>query len=105
MGAGIREEIWLRLGFMTFLVWIGFRLVERFTRHVSDPQVTVVGIANLLAALGFAAIHIPQAKALSGPKRAISALYFCGERHARSCIRLALLAPRSDRGNARTLRP
>ena len=66
VGAGIREEIWLRLGFMTFLVWIGFRLVERFTRHESDPQVTVVGIANLLAALGFAAIHIPQAKALLG---------------------------------------
>jgi hypothetical protein len=79
VGAGVREEIWLRLGLMTFLVWFGVRFVGRFTRPAkSRPQVTIVWIANLLAALGFAAIHIPQAKALLGLSAPLMLFIFVG---------------------------
>jgi len=66
VGAGIREEIWLRLGFMTFLVWVGISLIRPFTKLNSEAPAAVVWIGNLLAAVCFAAIHIPQASALLG---------------------------------------
>jgi membrane protease YdiL (CAAX protease family) len=68
IGAGIREEIWFRLGFMTFLVWIG-TLVTRAAHPdvlMHRPPQSVQTIANLLAALLFAAMHLPQAQALLG---------------------------------------
>lgn len=62
LGAGIKEEIWLRLGLITFLAWLGTRVTTRTT--------IVIWSANLLAALAFAAAHLPQTKevySLTGP--------------------------------------
>jgi len=78
IGAGIREEVWLRLGLMTFLVWLGAVLVRRLSPRNGEPPATVVWIANLLAALIFAAIHLPQAHALLGLSTRILLLVFLG---------------------------
>ena len=78
IGAGIREEIWLRLGLMTFLVGLGAFLVRRFGRRNEEPPAPVVWIANLLAALIFAAIHIPQTKALIGLSTEVVLFIFFG---------------------------
>jgi hypothetical protein len=61
IGAGIREELWLRLGVMTLLVWLGVRATRR-----SEPGPAVIWFANGIAAALFAAIHLPQASALFG---------------------------------------
>ena len=66
IGAGIREEIWLRLGLLTFFAWLGVRLVRPATDQKEKISTQIFWIANLLAALGFAAIHIPQAHMLLG---------------------------------------
>jgi Type II CAAX prenyl endopeptidase Rce1-like len=62
VGAGIQEEIWLRLGIMTTLVWLGTRITRR-----ASAGTGIVWTANLLAAMLFGAIHIPQALAFVGP--------------------------------------
>lgn len=65
IGAGIQEEIWMRLGIMTLFVWIGSGIVRR-----KPPASGVVWSANVLAAILFGAIHLPQAAiffGLSGP--------------------------------------
>jgi membrane protease YdiL (CAAX protease family) len=61
LGAGIREEIWLRLGFMTFLAWLGTLLTRK-----SPAGPATVWTANVLAALMFGAIHLPQAAQIIG---------------------------------------
>jgi hypothetical protein len=61
IGAGIREEVWLRLGCLTLVAWIGTRLARR-----STPGAAVLWSANLFAALLFGAIHLPQAAQLVG---------------------------------------
>lgn len=61
LGAGIQEEIWLRLGFMTFLVWLATRIIRR-----SSPAPGVVWTANVLAAFLFGALHLPQAAVMIG---------------------------------------
>jgi hypothetical protein len=61
VGAGISEEIWLRLGVMTFFVW----LLAKLTRQ-RPPGAAVIWISNLLACLVFGALHLPQAARLSG---------------------------------------
>ncbi len=66
LSAGIREEIWFRLGWMTFFAWMGTVLARPFLAEFREPSVPVVWIANLLAALLFAAIHLPQAQLLLG---------------------------------------
>jgi Type II CAAX prenyl endopeptidase Rce1-like len=66
IGAGIREEIWLRLGLLTFLVWLGVFMIRPFTGQHPKPPAPVFWIANLVAALSFAAIHIPQTQMLMG---------------------------------------
>ena len=63
-GAGIREEIWLRFGLMTFLVWLGAALAGRTAGSELPPPPLAYHMANVLAALAFAAIHIPQALVL-----------------------------------------
>jgi membrane protease YdiL (CAAX protease family) len=78
IGAGIREEIWLRLGFMTFLVWLGAVLVRLLSQQKGEPPATVVWIANLLAALLFAAIHLPQTQAILGLSTGTLLLVFYG---------------------------
>ena len=60
-GAGIREEVWLRLGLMTFFVWAITRLSRR-----TAPTDGAVWVANVAASLVFGAIHLPQAFALLG---------------------------------------
>lgn len=61
IGAGIREELWLRLGLMTLFVWAGARLARQ-----EKPGPPVVWVANLLATLAFGAMHLPQAQGLFG---------------------------------------
>jgi hypothetical protein len=77
-GAGIREEIWLRFGLMTLLVW----LIDALARRTRGPSISestaAYHAANVLAALGFAAIHIPQAKLLIGLSGPILALILLG---------------------------
>lgn len=57
IGAGIREEIWFRLGVMTVFAWIISRLIPRSSSRVSS----VIGSGNVIAALLFGAMHLPQA--------------------------------------------
>jgi len=61
VGAGISEETWLRLGIMTFFVWVGAKLTRQ-----KSPGAAVIWIGNLLACLVFGALHLPQAHRLTG---------------------------------------
>ena len=61
ISAGVNEEIWLRLGLMTFFVWLGAKLL----RQEELPAVGVVWTAILLATLLFGALHLPQAAVLA----------------------------------------
>jgi membrane protease YdiL (CAAX protease family) len=54
-GAGVAEEVWLRLGVMTILAWAGARLLGH-----SEIWPMVAWPANVLAALAFGLIHLPQ---------------------------------------------
>jgi membrane protease YdiL (CAAX protease family) len=73
LGAGIREEVWLRYGFMTLLAWAGAMLTRR------DPAGRgTIWVANVLAALLFGAIHLPQAMQLIGTHVAIVAFVLIG---------------------------
>jgi membrane protease YdiL (CAAX protease family) len=53
---GIVEELLLRWGVMTLLLWIGWRVVQR---RQGKPSPTLVWTANILAALLFGAGHLP----------------------------------------------
>jgi membrane protease YdiL (CAAX protease family) len=60
-GAGVCEEILLRLGFLTFVVWS----LTRLTRQVAaGPRTAWAGI--LVASLLFGMIHLPAASRLIG---------------------------------------
>ncbi len=61
VSAGVTEEILFRLGLMTSLAWL---LVVLTRRGAAGPAIALV--ANVLAALAFAAVHLPQAKAFYG---------------------------------------
>jgi membrane protease YdiL (CAAX protease family) len=61
ISAGVTEEIVFRLGLMTSLAAL---LTVLTRRGAAGPVITLV--ANVLAALAFAAIHLPQAKAFYG---------------------------------------
>ncbi|MFC6835072.1 CPBP family glutamic-type intramembrane protease [Halomarina ordinaria] len=56
---GIAEEVLPRWGFMTLLVWVGWRLTGRPTR----PSAPVVWAAIVGAAVVFGAAHLPAAAA------------------------------------------
>jgi Type II CAAX prenyl endopeptidase Rce1-like len=73
IGAGIREEVWLRLGLMTLLAWLGTVIARRET---GNPA--MIWAANVLAALGFGAMHLPQAAALIGLNAAVVGFVFIG---------------------------
>lgn len=74
VGAGITEEIWLRLGLMTLLIWIGAKLTRR-----ERPAAWVVWVSIVLATLLFGAMHLPQAAALGeGLTGALVALVLFG---------------------------
>jgi hypothetical protein len=56
---GIDEEVLLRLGLMTLLVWIGARLTR-----AQGPGTAVLWAANVLAAVAFGLGHLPTTAAL-----------------------------------------
>ena len=49
LGAGIREELWLRFGAMTALVWLGCKVTGR-----AEPGPAVAWLANKIAPHGLA---------------------------------------------------
>lgn len=55
---GVTEELLLRWGFMTFLVWLGWRL---FQKGVGTPKPVCFIAAIILSSLIFAAGHLPLA--------------------------------------------
>lgn len=57
--AAVIEEIWFRLGIMNCLLFLGSKLMRQ-----SKPHKTLVWSANFIAALGFAAMHLPLAVTL-----------------------------------------
>ena len=58
---GILEELLLRWGIMTLLVWIGWRVVQR---KQGPPQPTLVWAAIILTALLFGIGHLPGLAAM-----------------------------------------
>ncbi len=73
VGAAIREEIWLRLGCLTFLAFLGTKLCWR-----NRPPTAVIWFANLSAALLFGVMHIPQTNALIGLSAPVLAYVLIG---------------------------
>jgi hypothetical protein len=61
IGAGVKEELWFRFGLTTLLVWIGAKLTTG-----QRPTAAVVWVGNVVAALFFGALHLPQAASLIG---------------------------------------
>jgi hypothetical protein len=55
VGAGIREEVWYRLGAMTLFAWALSRLFRR-----AVPRLAVIWSSILAAAVLFGAAHLPQ---------------------------------------------
>lgn len=60
---GVIEEIIMRLFFMSLLAWIGWKV---FFRKKGTPPAGVILVANVLAALLFAAGHLPATIAFFG---------------------------------------
>lgn len=54
-GAAVAEEVWFRLGLMTFLVW----LISKF-RSATRVSNGMVRLVILVTAFGFGAAHLPQ---------------------------------------------
>lgn len=73
IGAGIREEVWLRFGMMTLFAWLGTVVTRK-----SPAGPVSVWTANVVAALLFGAIHLPQAAQLLGLTPAIIAFVLIG---------------------------
>ncbi|HSE48847.1 MAG TPA: CPBP family intramembrane glutamic endopeptidase [Terriglobales bacterium] len=60
---GVTEELLLRWGFMTFLVWAPWKVLQK---GKGAPRPALVWLAIALSALVFGAGHLPIAIALSG---------------------------------------
>lgn len=60
---GVTEEVLLRWGLMTFIVWAGWRLLQRGT---GEPSVTIVWLAIGISALLFGISHVPSVAAALG---------------------------------------
>lgn len=60
---GVTEELLVRWGVMTLLLWLGWRVAQR---GQGRPGAGVVGAAVLISALLFALGHLPAAQAMSG---------------------------------------
>ena len=60
---GITEELLLRWGFMTALVWLAWRLLQR---RRGAPRAVYVWLAIVASALVFGAGHLPAASVLIG---------------------------------------
>lgn len=72
-GAAVREEVWLRLGFLTLLAYLGTKLCGR-----NRPPTAVFWSANVLSALLFGAMHIPQTNMLIGLSAPVLAFVLIG---------------------------
>lgn len=66
----------MRFGLLTFLASIGCFLTRRFPGRTEQPPASIFWIANVGAALSFAAIHIPQAELLLGLTSGMLAFIF-----------------------------
>jgi hypothetical protein len=73
IGAGIREEVWMRLGILTIVASFGASL----SRSKRLGPISFWS-ANLIAAALFAAIHIPQAITLLGMNMALLGVILIG---------------------------
>ena len=60
---GITEEIFMRWGLMTLLVWLGWRFLQKSS---GQPSTGVVWAAIVVSAVIFAAGHLPAARLLVG---------------------------------------
>lgn len=72
---GITEEILVRWGLMTVLVWSGWRVSRVFRGGDSLPSALVVWLSILLSALAFGALHLPVVVAMIGPPTVFLAAY------------------------------
>ena len=72
---GITEELLLRWGLMTVLVWIAWRLLQR---RKGTPQIVYVWLAIVVSALLFGAGHLPAAAAQIGELTADVAAFVVG---------------------------
>lgn len=60
---GITEELLIRWGLMTLIVWILWRIVQR---GIGAPSVALVYLAIVASAVAFGAGHLPAASAMIG---------------------------------------
>lgn len=72
---GITEELLLRWGLMTVLVWIAWRLLQR---RKGTPQIVYIWLAIVVSALLFGAGHLPAAAAQVGELTADVAAFVVG---------------------------
>jgi membrane protease YdiL (CAAX protease family) len=59
IAAGVREEVWLRLGVMTTIVWVLTKLT-----HQRDPRPATIWSGIIFASLLFGLMHLPKASGL-----------------------------------------
>jgi hypothetical protein len=73
VGAGLSEEILVRLGIMTIVAWLGWKLLggDALRGGIAWP-------ANAVAALAFGALHLPQAAAFGALTPAVVAFVLVG---------------------------
>lgn len=55
LGAAVAEEVWFRLGLMTFLVWILAKIFRS-----GEVNASIVWFVIVISALVFGLVHIPQ---------------------------------------------
>lgn len=72
---GITEELLLRWGLMTVLVWMAWRLLQR---RKGTPQIVYIWLAIVVSALLFGAGHLPAAAMQVGELTADVAVFVVG---------------------------
>lgn len=72
---GITEELLLRWGLMTLLVWMAWRFLQR---RKGTPQIVYIWLAIVVSALLFGAGHLPAAAVLVGELTANVAVFVVG---------------------------
>ena len=93
IGAGIREEIWLRLGLLTFFAWLGFKVFGQATDQTEKIQRADLLDRQPAGGAQFCGHPHPSGPIAPGAQRSIAHLHLCWEWRARHRFRLALLAP------------
>ena len=103
VGAGIREEIWLRFGLLTLFVWLGVLVMRASSRIGANFACRLlVGQCGRCPELRR---HSHSASVCAFGLKCRSA-FGClrRQRHTRARLRLALLAPGANPSHARALR-